>query len=159
MGETISNINSKIIELSKAIILVSDIIKVNYNKEDEERSNLLIESEKEAEQLMRKELRNITEYSIQYEDLDDNIPSRNTPECWRVEGVFNRNCFMDKKGKFYFRIVLVAPEMQYDEIIDKHILVMDYYPIQDEIYYTLSGVGRFKIEKASKPMKILQKLK
>ena len=94
---------------------MSDIIKVNYNKKDEERSILLIEAEKQAEQMIRKELRKITEYSIQYEDLDGDFPSRNTPECWRIEGVLNRNCFIDKKGKFYFRIVLVTPDMQYDE--------------------------------------------
>ena len=44
------------------------------------------------------------------------------------------------------------------KIVDKHLLVMDYYPIQDEIHYTLSGLGYFKIEKASRPMKKVQKL-
>ena len=159
MSETINNINEKIFELSKAIILVGKLIKNSYEKDSEDRSYLLKESELKAESLIREELRKITEYSLQYEEFDEGHATRNTPESWRIEGIINRSAFVDKKGKFYFRIVLTAPEVQYDETIDKHIFVMDYFPIQDEIYYNLDGMGYFKIEKASAPMKKVQKLK
>lgn len=154
MTYVIKEINKNIFKLSDAMILAGNAIKKCYAEDSSSRSELFTKANKISESIFLQELKKISNYNIRYEDTQNNP----LPERWCIEGLIGYNQFLNKKGKISFEVILTTPEIQYDEMVDKHIFTMRYYPLQDEITYDQNGIGRFKIEKASGKMKKIVKI-